>query len=181
MGRRILEAVAAVLVLGLAACTSVKSPPVESGTIHSSYRAVDHLLQSWGGSLDPEKPILVATLADNYDLERSSPLGRLVSEQMASRLVNAGYAVSEIRLRNGVLVKEHSGQFALSRDAMKIGSSSGAQAVLAGTYTVARDQVYVNLKLIRASDGRMLAAHDYILPMDKNIRHLTSDSQVTEF
>ncbi len=180
---RLSRLVAVGLLLALSACAGADRAeiPKRETVIATSYRAVDHLLALWGRPLDPDKPILVATLADNDDLGKSSSFGRLVPEQMASRLVNSGYTVSEIKLRNGMLVKRQGGQFMLSRDALKIGNATGAQAVLAGTYTVGKSNVFVNLKLIRAADGRIMAAHDYMMPLDRDIHHLLDEGMVTVY
>lgn len=173
---RHLKAVLAVLlVAGLGACAGNQKAgevPGKGNLIFSSYQAADDLAQLAGGRLDPGVPLLVATVADINDLEKASPLGRLIAEQVASRLVNSGYTVVDVTLRNGLLVKEGVGQLVLSRDAVKISHAQGAQAVLAGTYTVAEDRVYVTLRLIRASDGRMVAAHDYRLDLDADTRAL---------
>lgn len=140
--------------------------------IFTSYAAADHLVQTMNGRLDPAKPLLVTTLADLTNLEESSPLGRLIAEQLVSRLANAGYVVNELKLRQGLLVREGEGQFILSRDGRQIAQAAGAQAVIAGTFTQAKTGIYVNLKMIQASDGRILGAHDYLLPIDDNVRHL---------
>lgn len=165
------------LVLALTACASeVTGPKVADGAdpiIFTSYAAADQLVQTMNGRLDPAVPILIATLSDIGQLEESSPLGRLIAEQLASRLANAGYTVTEVRLRQGLLVREGEGQFVLSHDARQLTQSAGAQAVVAGTFTPAKDAVYVNLKILQASDGRIMGGHDYKLPIDENIKRLT--------
>ena len=62
--------------------------------------------------------------------------------------------------------------FILSRDVQKLRQSSGAQAIIAGTYTVADSKVYVNVRIMSASDGRVLAAHDYTVEKNENVRYL---------
>jgi TolB-like protein len=169
-------AFAALLVLG--GCAAEVAPPkIGSGAdpiIFSSHAAADQLVQTMNARLDPAAPVLVATVSDISQLEEASPLGRLIAEQLASRLANAGYTVMEIKLRQGLLVREREGQFVLSRDARQLSQTAGAQAVVAGTYTQAKDAVYVNLKILRAADGRILGGHDYKLPVDDNVRRLTS-------
>lgn len=171
--------VALAAVLALAACAAEVGPPRAASVggdpiIFSSYAAADHLVQTMNGRLDPAKPVLVATLSDISQLEESSPLGRLIAEQLVSRIANAGYTVMEIKLRQGLLVREREGQFVLSRDARQLSQTAGAQAVVAGTYTQAKDGVYVNLKILQAADGRILGGYDYKLPVDDNVRRLTS-------
>lgn len=86
--------------------------------------------------------------------------------------MSSGYTVAELKLRNSILIEEGKGEFILSRDVREISRSRGAQAVIAGTYAVGADSVYVNVRLIRASDSKILSAYDYALRMDDNILYL---------
>ncbi|HSV29917.1 MAG TPA: FlgO family outer membrane protein [Candidatus Omnitrophota bacterium] len=161
----------------LGGCISDPTAPKANVTpsqslIAHSYGATDRLLAEMKSGIDPAQPILVTTLADNDDLTASSSFGRLVSEQMASRLVASGLTVHEVKLANRLMVREGTGQLILSRDVTQLGKSSGAQAVIAGTYTVADDVVFVNTKFMRATDGKVLAAYDYTLALDANLRKL---------
>ena len=78
-------------------------------------------------------------------------------------------------MRQGLAVKEGVGQLVLSRDTLKISHSQGAQAVIAGTYTVAEKRIYVNLRLLRAADGRVVAAHDFAVDRGSDARYLSED------
>jgi TolB-like protein len=167
-------------VMLVAACGSpnpeLTKSPKTPGTelIVSNYQAMDQLLQKNQTSLNPAKPVLVTSLADINNLELSSPLGRVSSEQLASRLVGSGYAVVEVNMGNRLRINRGTGQLILSRDVRELSRERGAQAVVAGTFTVSHDDVFVNLKLLRAEDGRVLAAHDYILKMDENVRSMVT-------
>ncbi|MCH8238243.1 MAG: hypothetical protein IIC06_08735 [Proteobacteria bacterium] len=171
----------ALLVL-LAACASQerRGPNLRSSAnklIFASYAAVDRLLQNAQGKLDSTKPLLVSSLVNIDNFNSSSSFGRLVGEQLVSRLVVSGYSVIELTLRDSLLVKKGSGQFILSRDVKAISKSSNAQAVVAGTYTVAATDVFVNLRLIRASDGKILSAHDFAVRKSANVAALVSSFQ----
>uniref|UniRef100_UPI0028AE8B1C FlgO family outer membrane protein n=1 Tax=Diaphorobacter nitroreducens TaxID=164759 RepID=UPI0028AE8B1C len=63
------------------------------------------------------------------------------------------------------------GELLLSRHAQEVARAQAAQAVLVGTYAVAPQAVYVSLKLVGAGNA-VLAAHDYALSMDANVRGL---------
>ncbi len=170
------------VVAGLAACAGKTDTP-DGGTgpknmIFRSYEAADQLLALVGDGLEPTQPLLVASLADEENLDQSSPFGRLMSEQIASRLVNAGYTVNEVLFGDILSVRQGTGQLILSRNMDRIGTNSAAQAVVAGTYTTARDQIFVNLRMIRASDGRVMASHDFLVPMDDNVRYLARPKRV---
>lgn len=143
--------------------------PSANGVALAIYSAADRLLQTSQTRVNPSKPLLVTSLVDINNYENSSPFGRLVREQVMSRLVNTGYSMVEVTLRNNLLVRQRGGQFMLSRNVMEIGNKRGAQAVIVGTYTVAVTDVFVNLRLIRAHDGHILSAVDFAVSKDDNI------------
>jgi len=95
----------------------------------------------------------------------SSNLGRIVSEQIASRLTQLGYSTREMKFRGSFLVRKGGGEFVLSRRVQAISKKQEAQAVVTGVYAVARNDVYVTLRLIRAGDSSIISSYDYMLPM----------------
>lgn len=117
-------------------------------------------------------PILVATVVNINDLRRSAPLGRSLSEQYSSELVARGYNVKELKLRGNVFVQEGTGELLLSREIKDIARSHNAILVVVGTYSMASDFTYINLKLVRTEDGRIIRAVDYALPNDRDVKRL---------
>ena len=174
--KRVKATLAIMALLVLPACSNspprMVEPTAANDMIFSSYAAADRLVQTPQGGLDRTKPVLVTSLVSINHLERSSGLGRLIAEQISSRLVSSGYLVTELKLRSSIMIEEGKGEFILSRDVREISRSRGAQAVIAGTYAVGADSVYVNVRLIRASDGKILSAYDYALRLDDNILYL---------
>ncbi len=165
---------AAVLSGGLVGCEGLpavnsKPEPVVADVLGSSHAAADVLIQRAGDSLKPGKSLIGATFVNIDDLNRASSFGRIVSEQVATRFSEMGYQVIEMLLRNNVYIKQRGGEFLLSRELRNISSEHNAQAVIVGTYAVARKNVYVTARLIRASDSVILASYDYIVPMDRDV------------
>lgn len=130
-----------------------------------NYKAADSLLESLPVELEKDNPILVATFLDLDDLSDSSTFGRVVSEHFASRFNQKGYTTIEMKLRANVFIKEHSGEFLLSREMEEISTKHRAQAVVVGTYAVASKKVYLTARVINVSDGRVLASYDYNVPI----------------
>ena len=129
-----------------------------------TYRAVDQILAS-APQLPPETPFLVATVADLHDLNTSSAFGNLVSEMMRSRLAQRGLLVSEQRLRASMRVDRRQGELMLAREAAALlQRSPRAAALFTGTYAAAGQLVYVSLKLVSATDGRILGGADFAVP-----------------
>lgn len=168
------------MVLALAGCSTLGGAPdngpryataADNLFIQANYAAADALLQRAGRLVDRKSPLVVATLVNIDNLEESTRLGRIVSEHLSTRLANRGYMVKEIKLRGTLFVKSGTGELLLSRELKDISASHQAQAVVVGTYSIARDQVYMNVKLVNA-ENTILAGYDYVIPLNGSLASL---------
>lgn len=128
-----------------------------SDFVQKNYKATDDLIASLKYQLDNRTPLIVATIVNIDELTESSRLGRTISEQIASRLTNLGFQVVEIKMRGNIFVKRDEGELLLSREVSQIMKSHNAQAVVIGTYSVAKNYVYINLKLISKFNNVIIA------------------------
>ena len=102
-----------------------------------SYGIVDNLEKNLKVPISPDDKIIVASFVDINNLTSSSPFGRIMAEQVGSRLAQKGYKVIEMKLRqSSVFVEEGKGEFLLSRDLKDISLNHKASAVVVGTYAV---------------------------------------------
>ena len=184
IGNLISRGVAVTLVvasLGIFGCASsaddVPVRPIvqDANLIDKNYGAADALLMKATWLKERREPLLAATFVDINNLEISSGLGRVIGEQIGSRFAQQGFTVIEIKMRNNIFVREGSGEFALSRSVKEISQSHNAAAVIAGTYAVGRQSVFVNARLIRATDNLVLASYDYVLPMGPDAKALLAE------
>jgi len=160
----------------LSGCASLAGSPREDHEdllMQANHRAVDQLLANIAPShqLNKRQPIIVASLVNIDDLN-SSRLGRMLSEQLATRLTQNGYAVVELKLRDSIFVKQLQGELLLSREIKDITLTHKAQAVLVGTYAESSGQIYLTIKLVGMADNLVISAQDYLLPLDSNVRSL---------
>lgn len=169
MKRRTFAGALTLMATLLGGCASVDEG-LGSNLIVVNHRATDALMQKV--KLDPTQPVLVATLVDQEDLGESSRLGRLFSEHIASRLASQGARVVELKLREQLFMKQTTGALLLSREVRDVSQSHNAQAVVVGTYTSSGQTLYVSLKLVRPEGNTVMAAHDYALPLNANIKGL---------
>ncbi|MFY3385271.1 FlgO family outer membrane protein [Paracidovorax sp. MALMAid1276] len=171
---------AAVAALSLAGCASryyygeaggagVGGAP-RTSVIHANHHAADMLLMN--APLDREHAVLVATLVNVDRLGESSRLGRIFSEQIAGRLVQRGLPVTELKLRDSVMIQREQGELLLSRELRELSRSHDAQAVVVGTYAASATVLYVSIKLVKPEGNVVVAAHNYAVPMDDNVRAL---------
>ncbi|WP_120498885.1 FlgO family outer membrane protein [Kiloniella sp. EL199] len=166
------------LLIGLVGCSpeslNIYSEPVEQAEVSVEllpevYRAADTLVMTSNQVLDQNASVLVASIVDIDALETSSTFGRTVSEQLSGRIAQLGYSVSEVKMRDSLAVRPREGELMLSRDLAFLAGRQNAQAVLTGTYSISEHSVFVNLRLLRAGDGRILSATDFRIEKDADI------------
>ena len=152
----------------------------ENDLIKFAYNAAENLTSRAYPPLvpmNPEMPILTTTFVDNNDLTRTSQFGRIVQEHMASRLVQMGYSVKEIKLANSLEIQERKGETILSRDLRKLSASTQAQAILVGTVSSINNIMYISARLINPQTSTIIASTDYRLLMDYQLMAMTGVNQ----
>ena len=173
-------ALSGVAALGLAACADGPAKKVEptweqaanNPLVPANYRAADALLAQIRPSVGNGQPLIMATVVSIDALEKSSTLGRLISEQVAGRFTQAGYRMIEVKFGNAIYMKRDQGELMLTREISNLAKSHDAQAVVVGTYGESNDYVFVNLKIVQPSTNTVIAVHDYVMPLDSSMRSL---------
>lgn len=138
----------------------------------ANYSAVDKLVAATAVPIDKNVPVLIATVVNIDSMNQSSRLGRLISEQVATRLTQRGYSVVEMKLRNNVYIREGAGELLLSRDVRELSKNYNAQVVVVGNYAVAAGYTYLTLKAVTATDNRVISAINYLLPLTEDNKAL---------
>lgn len=140
----------------------------------SAYDAADDLIKRAGKNVTRDTPMLIGTIAHINSLEESTPFGRSLSEQLATRMVQKGYKVNEIKLRQSINVQDgigapqRAGEFFLSRNINAIGTEQKAAVIVTGTYAPATDHALVSLRMIDVKSGQILAATDEMVDISRD-------------
>jgi hypothetical protein len=139
--------------------------------IHQVYYAVDHLLAQHPKMQDTDR-ILVATAVDVNNVQRTSELGRVMTECIQSRLTHNDHDVIHPTVREDHLLVQHDGQFLLSRDARNLAVDYNARSALVATYSVVSNSVVVSMKLVSTVENSTLAAQDFVLERTESISEM---------
>lgn len=125
-----------------------------------------------------EYVVAVSTFVSLDNLYATSSLGRFLGEQMLSTLQQAGLEVIEVRKTPGMMVSPYHGEYALSRNMDEISLVQQAQAVVVGTYAVAGQEIFVNARLLRNDDNRVLSSASMVLPIDGMTANLLANESM---
>lgn len=168
------------LILSVAGCSKFNCTRLgqhlgaEENLITLAGRITDDLTQKAFPPLMPgqlDMPVLTTTFVNNDNLQETSRFGRILQEHITSRLVQLNYTVKELKLRETLLMQEHSGETMLSRNLEEINTkqSLSAQAILVGTYSYTDRVMYISARLINPKTRNIISSYDYRLCMDDNI------------
>ncbi len=174
MTKAILSSIA-VSVLLLSGCGSKPEPmsvlnPAENYFVKSNYLAANHLLSLTLNRLPVGSSVIMATVVNTDAIEKSSTLGRAISDQVSTRFVQSGMKVIEVKFRDNIYVKQNEGELALTREIEKIAKNHNANAVIVGTYAISEQSVFINLRIIDPATNIAIGATDYVLPMNNDMK-----------
>ena len=154
----------------------VVNPPPGSLLLDSSVYAADALYANVWYRISPESMVTTVSFVNLGDLDRTSGFGRVVSQQIGSRLAQYGFAVVEGRIRNNMAYRVQEGEFMLSREAAKLLMTEHyAQAALVGAYTVSSDKVFVSVRLVSLESGALIGAYEYYVQNRGEVAELATD------
>lgn len=139
-----------------------------------SYAAVDMLIQQSGSNITQNMPLEIGVLRDLDEPGEITNFGKIVTEQIASRFVQLGYNVTDSETPMMSAPKDGAIKHAQSEHGHTQRSS------ITGRYAIARQGVLINLRIVENVSGKVLAAYDYTVPYNPNIRELTKTQEEKE-
>lgn len=110
------------------------------------------------------------------NLQQSSPLARQMAEELSRWFVTAGYRVSEIRKGADIVMEPRVGEMILTRHISKLANTNvRTAAILAGTYTITKDSVRFNVRLLHTPSNEVLAMATATVPVTEELFPLLAD------
>ena len=108
------------------------------------------------------------------DFSDSTALGRYMGEAMFFEFDQRGFPTQEYRLPGSITMQEGLGEMALSRKLRPVAIQKKWASVLVGTYHRDAAAIFINARLIRPADGRVLRTAQTILPMNNLLVRMTA-------
>ncbi len=142
--------------------------PAETGT-QLKLRVRELAAQLVAGSNEPlagEMRVTVASFVNLDKMYETSGLGRFLGEQMLHELQRAQVDAVDVRMMPAMQISNGHGEYALSRDMSELNYAHQANAVVAGTYSVADGQIFVNARLLENGTGLLLSSSSIVFEVD---------------
>ncbi len=146
-----------------------------SRLVETVHDLVAQLLRAGSDGLEEDQRVLVSSFVNLNDLYKTSALGRVLGEQMVSELQRSGIEVLDVRKSPNILIQQKLGEFGLSRNMEEIPYIHEAHATVVGTYSAADGQLFVNARILRNSDGLVMASASTVLEENALLSSLLGD------
>ncbi len=106
---------------------------------------------------------IVTSFSNLNKLSETTPLGKLVAENLIHELQVRKWKVFEVRLNKDVVLND-AGEYSVSREIQKLQESSKIGGIITGTYSVAENHVIINARVIDISTGMVTSSGQIHLP-----------------
>ena len=127
--------------------------------------------------LDRSALILTAPLADLHDVKNTSPVGRILAEELGNAFTRHGYRLADTRVFTpSPYSLKQDGETALSSAPDQVGAAFGPRTILSGTYAMVDGALRVSARLVQPADHAVLAAASCNLRITKEVRELMAAS-----
>lgn len=123
--------------------------------------------------------LILTSMVELDNLERSSRFGRTLSESLATQLFRRGFEVEEVRKADSLIIRKPGDELVLSRDVARLARQHEAHAVVAGTYSLTPQTVIINLRLLDAASQAVLSVAGMELQRSPAINHMLAAGTAT--
>lgn len=106
---------------------------------------------------------LIGSFVDLNDMGKTSPMGRLIAENLMHELQVRSWRIFEPRLMQNFMINEN-GEFVLSREVKQLRDKFAVTAVVVGTYVSSGDHTVVNARVINIDSGMVISSGQIQIP-----------------
>ncbi len=132
----------------------------------------DQMLATTDNSLLTGLVAMPSSFVNLNNKAETSSLGNLLGESLIYEFNQRGFPVREYRLTGNIDVLLGQGDFALLRQGL-VSTHGKWAALIVGTYFYDQDAIFVNARLVRASDGMVLRTGQLVLVNNKLMTRLS--------
>ncbi len=167
------------LAASLSGCGMFRNYEVkDANLVDVSYDAVDELQQRLTRKIPKNSLIIVTTLLNVDNLNKTSAFGRIVSDQIASAFHKAGYQIVGMELPIDLFVMKEDGTLLLPEDTKKMLKRYYSGVIVGGVYAPGKKNSYVSLRVIETATKSLISSADFSIPMGPDAKMLMTPIEV---
>ena len=120
-------------------------------------RLADQLQDTADGYYIDRGTITITSFVDANKLEKTNLVGRTISESLFFELFKRGFKVTDFRGKDAISVNSK-GEFYITRDVSRIKPRTPNTFVLAGTYSIVGNNIFISARIMDNKEGRLVSA-----------------------
>ncbi len=150
----------------------------DANLVEVSYRAVDALKDRLTRAVPKNSLIIVSTLLNVDNLNKTSAFGRIVSDQIASAFHQSGYQIIGIEMPIDLFVMKEDGALQISDEIKAMLKHYNANVLVGGVYAPGKKNTYVSLRMVNLNSKNIISSTDFSVPMGPDAKLLTQPKDV---
>lgn len=168
----------ALLMTALSGCGYHQYEVKDADLVEVSYDSVDELQDRLTRVVPKHSLIIVSTLLNVDNLNKTSAFGRIVSDQIASAFHKSGYQIIGMELPIDLFAMKEDGTLQLSDENKAILKRYNAGVLVGGVYAPGKKNTYVSLRMVDLHTRNIISSADYSVPMGPDAKLLTQPKDV---
>ena len=146
--------------------------------VESSYKASNQLQDRFTRKIPKDTLILVSTLLNVKNLKETSAFGRIISNQIATSLHDAGYQIIGMDLPADLFMMKDDGEIQLSENDKTRLKQYKSVIIVGGVYAPGKQNTYVTLRAVDRFTKQVIASTDFSVALGPDVKVLlkTKDS-----
>ena len=148
--------------------------------VEASYKASSELQDKFTRKMPKNTLILVSTLLNVKNLKETSAFGRIISNQIATSLHDAGYQIIGMDLPADLFMMKDDGEILLSENDKTRLKQYKSVIIVGGVYAPGKQNTYVTLRAVDRFTKQVIASTDFSVALGPDVKVLlkTKDTGV---
>jgi len=159
-------------------CTMFNNEIKDADMVEVSYDAVDDLKDRLSRTIPKNSLIVVSTLLNVDNLNKTSAFGRIISDQIASAFHQSGYQIIGMEMPIDLFIMDEDGKIRLSKENKAMLRPYQAGVIVGGVYAPGKKNSYVSLRIVDLNTKNVISSTDYSIPMGPDAKKLMEPKPV---
>jgi len=180
MFKKVKFLVPALLIASLTGCGSFHyyNEVEDDDLVDVSYDAVSELKSRLKRTIPKNSLIVVSTLLNVDNLNKTSAFGRIVSDQIASAFHKDGYQIVGMEMPIDLFLMKEDGTLELSEETKAMLKRYRAGVLVGGVYAPGSKNSYVSLRVVELSTRNIISSTDFSVAMGPDAKKLMEPKNV---